>query len=102
MSTPAEGPPTPENADPTAVSSGARVDKGDLSMRHLHPLLQSQLRELRARVAGSRVSAHELLEMLSHHYDAIDEERRDMLRSVQISSDEARSFGAELAEQGAA
>ena len=72
MSKPAEGPPTPENADPTAtspeataaISSGTRVDTSDFSMRRLHPLLQSQLRELRARVTGGRVSAHELLEGL--------------------------------------
>ena len=74
----------------------------DLSMRRLHPLLQTQLRELRARVTGGRVSAHELLEMLSRYYDTIDDERRAMVRSMQLMSDEARSLGVEIAEQGAA
>jgi diguanylate cyclase (GGDEF)-like protein/PAS domain S-box-containing protein len=71
-------------------------------MRRLHPLLQAQLRELRARVTGSRVSAHELLEMLSRYYDSVDDERRAMVRSMQLMSDEARSLGVEIAEQGAA
>ncbi len=71
-------------------------------MRRLHPLLQGQLRELRARVTGGRVSAHELLEMLSRYYDSVDDERRAMVRSMQLMSDEARSLGVEIAEQGAA
>jgi diguanylate cyclase (GGDEF)-like protein/PAS domain S-box-containing protein len=78
------------------------MDMGDFSMRRLHPLLQSQLRELRARVTGGRISAHELLEMLSRYYDSIDDERRAMVRSMQLMSDEARSLGVEIAEQGAA
>ncbi len=71
-------------------------------MRRLHPLLQSQLRELRARVTGGRISAHELLEMLSRYYDTVDDERRAMVRSMQLMSDDARSLGVEIAEQGAA
>ena len=108
MSKPAEGTPTNESSDSTATArapcraSGGRVDMSDLSMRRLHPLLQSQLRELRARVTGGRVSAHELLEMLSRYYDTIDDERRAMVRSMQLMSDEARSLGVEIAEQGAA
>ncbi|HEY6124423.1 MAG TPA: PAS domain S-box protein, partial [Steroidobacteraceae bacterium] len=74
----------------------------DFSMRRLHPLLQAQLRELRARVTGGRVSAHELLEMLSRYYDTVDDERRAMVRSMQLMSDDARSLGVEIAEQGAA
>jgi diguanylate cyclase (GGDEF)-like protein/PAS domain S-box-containing protein len=78
------------------------VDVSDLSMRRLHPLLQAQLRELRARVTGGRVSAHELLDMLSRYYDTVDDERRAMVRSMQLMSDDARSLGVEIAEQGAA
>ena len=108
MSKPAEGSPPNEGSDSTATATGAattsggRVDMSDFSMRRLHPLLQSQLRELRARVTGGRVSAHELLEMLSRYYDSIDDERRAMVRSMQLMSDEARSLGVEIAEQGAA
>src|SRR6188508_477899 len=110
MSKPAEGDPPIEGSESTptpagvgaATASGGRVDTSDLSMRRLHPLLQSQLRELRARVTGGRVSAHELLEMLSRYYDTIDDERRAMVRSMQLMSDEARSLGVEIAEQGAA
>jgi diguanylate cyclase (GGDEF)-like protein/PAS domain S-box-containing protein len=110
MSKPAEGTPTSESADSVAVtaasgaatSSGARVDMSDRTMRPLHPLLQTQLQELRARVTGGRVRAHELLEMLSRYYDTIDDERRAMARSMQLMSDEARALGLEMAEQGAA
>src|ERR1043165_9236698 len=110
MSKPAEGPPAKEGAESgssltgsgTNPTAGSRLDVSDFSMRRLHPLLQGQLRELRARVTGSRVSAHELLEMLSRYYDSIDDERRAMVRSMQLMSDEARSLGVEIAEQGAA
>src|SRR4051812_48206960 len=106
MSKQADGTPSQDSdANSTArdsQSSAARMDVNDFSMRRLHPLLQSQLRELRARVTGSRVSAHELLEMLSRYYDTVDDERRAMVRSMQLLSDEARSLGVEIAEQGAA
>jgi len=89
MSKPAEGPPSSEGTESgTPVSGsgapaptpGSRLDVSDFSMRRLHPLLQGQLRELRARVTGGRISAHELLEMLSRYYDSIDDERRAMVR----------------------
>jgi diguanylate cyclase (GGDEF)-like protein/PAS domain S-box-containing protein len=107
MSKKAEGPSSQEGSDSSGFSasggaSGSRLDVNDLSMRRLHPLLQTQLRELRARVTGSRVSAHEMLEMLSRYYDTVDDERRAMVRSMQLMSDEARSLGVEIAEQGAA
>ena len=89
-------------AGPPLTATGTRLDVSDFSMRRLHPLLQTQLRELRARVTGGRVSAHELLEMLSRYYDSVDDERRAMVRSMQLMSDEARSLGVEIAEQGAA
>jgi diguanylate cyclase (GGDEF)-like protein/PAS domain S-box-containing protein len=109
MSKPAEGPPPKEGAESGASAPGsvthpaaARLDVSDFSMRRLHPLLQAQLRELRARVTGGRIGAHELLEMLSRYYDSVDDERRAMVRSMQLMSDEARSLGVEIAEQGAA
>jgi diguanylate cyclase (GGDEF)-like protein/PAS domain S-box-containing protein len=110
MSKPAEGPPSSEGSESgtnpavstSSSTAGTRLDVSDFSMRRLHPLLQGQLRELRARTSGSRMSAHELLEMLSRYYDSIDDERRAMVRSMQLMSDEARSLGVEIAEQGAA
>jgi diguanylate cyclase (GGDEF)-like protein/PAS domain S-box-containing protein len=106
MSKRAEGSPGDDSAESTGsggpLSPGARLGPNDLSMPRLHPLLQTQLRELRARVTGGRVSAHELLEMLSRYYDTVDDERRAMVRSMQLMSDEARSLGVEIAEQGAA
>src|SRR5687768_18560084 len=108
MSKPAEGNPGDEGSESATAEPGglpATGDRGGLnehSMRRLHPLLEGQLRELRERVTGGRVSAHELLEMLSRYYDTVDDERRAMVRSLQLMSDEARSLGVEIAEQGAA
>src|SRR5262249_5080392 len=106
MSKPAEGNPGDETPESVTTATGGMLAPGpglsDQSMRRLHPLLQGQLRELRARVTGGRVSAHELLEMLSRYYDTVDDERRAMVRSMQLMSDEARSLGVEIAEQGAA
>jgi diguanylate cyclase (GGDEF)-like protein/PAS domain S-box-containing protein len=107
MSKAAEGNPGDEGTEAASgqgglLAPGNRLGINDQSMRRLHPLLQTQLRELRARVTGGRVSAHELLEMLSRYYDTIDDERRAMVRSMQLMSDEARSLGVEIAEQGAA
>jgi diguanylate cyclase (GGDEF)-like protein/PAS domain S-box-containing protein len=107
MSKPAEGNPDEDGEFRLAGQSGplspaGRLGINDQSMRRLHPLLQTQLRELRARVTGGRIGAHELLEMLSRHYDAVDDERRAMARSLQLMSDEARSLGLEIAEQGTA
>ena len=107
MSKKAEGPSSQEDIKSGAISAGgtstgSRMDFSDPAMPRLHPLLQSQLRELRARSTGSRFGAHELLEMLSRYYDTVDDERRAMVRSMQLMSDEARSLGVEIAEQGAA
>ncbi len=99
MSKQAEEPSSPT---PDPGTSSTRLGLEDFAMRRLHPHLQAQLRELRARVTGGRVSAHELLDMLSRYYDSIDDERRAMVRSMQLMSDEARSLGVEIAEQGAA
>jgi diguanylate cyclase (GGDEF)-like protein/PAS domain S-box-containing protein len=99
MSKQAEG-PTSQSPDTSAPPPKLGLE--DFAMRRLHPHLQAQLRELRARVTGGRVSAHELLDMLSRYYDTIDDERRAMVRSMQLMSDEARSLGVEIAEQGAA
>ena len=83
MSKQVEGTPSQDtDATPTLrdnASAAGRMDVNDYSMRRLHPLLQAQLRELRARVTGGRVSAHELLEMLSRYYDSVDDERRARL-----------------------
>jgi diguanylate cyclase (GGDEF)-like protein/PAS domain S-box-containing protein len=92
---------TPADGD-NSIPAGVRLDASEFSLRRLHPHLQDQLRELRARCTGSRVSAHELLDMLSRYYDSIDDERRAMVRSMQLMSDEARSLGVDIAEQGAA
>ena len=100
MSKPAEGAPPNEGSESTASAAAGGAPAP--ATQRLHPLLQSQLRELRERVTDGRVTAQELLEMLSRHYDSIDEERRAMGQSMQLMSDEARSRGVEIAEQGAA
>ena len=71
-------------------------------MRRLHPLLQAQLRELRARTTGSRMGAHELLEMLSRYYDtSMTSAARWCARCSSCRTRRARS-ASKCAEQGAA
>jgi diguanylate cyclase (GGDEF)-like protein/PAS domain S-box-containing protein len=77
MSKPAEGAPPPEISESTPL---ARLDEGDRSLNRLHPLLQAQLAELR--LTHGRASAHELLERVSRHYYAVDEEGTAQLQVI--------------------
>jgi diguanylate cyclase (GGDEF)-like protein/PAS domain S-box-containing protein len=70
------------------------------SLRRLHPELKRQLRELRADSGSRRIDVRRLLQRISRCYEQFDEERRGIVRSMQLMSDEARSLSNELAEQG--
>jgi diguanylate cyclase (GGDEF)-like protein/PAS domain S-box-containing protein len=66
----------------------------------LNRLLAEQLR-----VAGGDSSAEpdlvRLLKLISRHYDSVDEERRGIVRSMQLMSDEAQELTREIREQTA-
>ncbi|HTV79267.1 MAG TPA: EAL domain-containing protein [Steroidobacteraceae bacterium] len=85
----------PQNAqrppDPAATVSHATPE--------LHPLLLAQLRELRLRAGSAEFDAAALLQLISRHYDSVDEERRGVVRTMQLMADEARALALEAQEQ---
>ncbi len=65
----------------------------------LNGLLERQLAE--ARDSGGALDLGRLLRAVSVHYDRIDGERRGIVRSMQLMSDEAQSLTQEIREQNA-
>jgi diguanylate cyclase (GGDEF)-like protein/PAS domain S-box-containing protein len=65
----------------------------------LNRLLERQLAEARGR--GGELDLAELLKLVSMHYDRIDSERRGIVRSMQLMSDEAQALTREIREQSA-
>jgi len=62
-------------------------------------LLERQIRE--ATGPDGRVVLERLIEVVSRHYDSADEERRSVVRSMQLMSDEAQALAREIREQNA-
>ncbi|HEY1900703.1 MAG TPA: EAL domain-containing protein [Steroidobacteraceae bacterium] len=65
----------------------------------LHPLLLAQLRELKLRTGSDQPEAAALLRLISSHYTAVDDERRGVVRTMQLMADEARALALEAQEQ---
>ncbi len=65
----------------------------------LNRLLERQLSEARGRAGDLDLRA--LLKTVSAHYDRIDSERRGVVRSMQLMSDEAQALTREIREQTA-
>ncbi|MGA8709054.1 MAG: EAL domain-containing protein [Steroidobacteraceae bacterium] len=63
-----------------------------LSPHELHPRLQQQLTESR-RPGTATVDLTQLLPVISNYYEQLDDERRGVVRSMQLIADEARSYG---------
>ena len=66
------------------------------SAAELHPRLCEQLAQARLAAAGAP-ELTQLLMLISAYYDQLDDERRGIVRSMQLIADEARSFGEGLA-----
>jgi diguanylate cyclase (GGDEF)-like protein/PAS domain S-box-containing protein len=66
---------------------------------NLNRLLQRQLSEARGR--GGEFDLPTLLTIVSAHYDCLDSERRGVVRSMQIMSDEALTLTREIREETA-
>jgi diguanylate cyclase (GGDEF)-like protein/PAS domain S-box-containing protein len=62
-------------------------------------LLERQVTDARGR--GGEIDLPTLLKAVSAHYDRIDSERRGIVRSMQIMSDEAQALTQEIREQSA-
>lgn len=60
-------------------------------IQELHARLQQQLEE--ARGPGGRLDVAKLLPLISRYYEQIEDERRGIVRSMQLIADEARSHG---------
>ena len=67
--------------------------------RSLNQLLERQIAEVRGK--SGEVDLETLLRMVSAHYDKIDGERRGIVRSMQLMSDEAQALTREIREQTA-
>jgi diguanylate cyclase (GGDEF)-like protein/PAS domain S-box-containing protein len=63
----------------------------------LNPLLERQIAETRGR--GGEPELDRLLKTISAHYDRLDAERRGVVRSMQLMSDEAQAMTREIREQ---
>jgi PAS domain S-box-containing protein len=91
--------------DPSATATYAttvvRVDltSGLAGMETLHPLLLAQIRELKLRTGTDQLDAAALLQLISNHYTAVDDERRGVVRTMQLMADEARALALEAQEQ---
>ena len=91
--------------DPAATANYATtVVRVDLTatvagMEALHPLLLAQIRELKLRAGSDQPDAAALLRLISSHYSAVDDERRGVVRTMQLMADEARSLALEAQEQ---
>jgi diguanylate cyclase (GGDEF)-like protein/PAS domain S-box-containing protein len=68
-----------------------------------NPLLERQIAESRPRGAerGAQFDLDKLLNLVSAHYDRLDAERRGVVRSMQLMSDEAQALTREIREQTA-
>ncbi len=66
---------------------------------HFNRLLERQMAEARAR--GGELDLSTLLKTISAHYDRIDSERRGIVRSMQLMSDEAQALTREIREETA-
>ena len=65
----------------------------------LNQLLERQIAEARGK--GGELDVETLLKTVSAHYDRIDGERRGIVRSMQLMSDEAQALTREIREQTA-
>lgn len=63
----------------------------------LNHFLESQIAEARGR--GGETDINRLLRAISNHYDRLDLERRGVVRSMQLMSDEAQALTREIREQ---
>src|SRR5580658_8290625 len=86
----------PVVSDAVPVLQPLSLRRQKAATRELHPQLCEQLDEARLSGAGTLELSH-LLPLISAYYSQLDDERRGIVRSMQLIADEARSFGDGLA-----
>ena len=87
----------PDPGATTLVRADGRLYGEDWS--ELHPLLRTQLAELRLRAGSTAPDLGMLLRTISAYYEAIDSERRGIVQSMRLMADEARAMAREAREQ---
>jgi diguanylate cyclase (GGDEF)-like protein/PAS domain S-box-containing protein len=80
------------------IASAIRSEPAQ-SADSFNPLLERQLAEARGR--GGEPDLDTLLKLVSLHYDGLDAERRGVVRSMQLMSDEAQALTREIREETA-
>ncbi|MGQ0835258.1 MAG: PAS domain S-box protein [Gammaproteobacteria bacterium] len=86
---------------PTATTAVVHTEGTSGPEAGLHPQLREQLKEARLGTgAGSTVpDLSVLLQLVSRHYETIDEERRGIVQSMRLMADEAKALAREVTEQ---
>jgi diguanylate cyclase (GGDEF)-like protein/PAS domain S-box-containing protein len=86
-------------SDPAPLEETAQPGQLGQPADSFNPLLERQLAEARWR--GGDLDLDKLLRIINAHYDRIDSERRGIVRSMQLMSDEAQALTREIREQNA-
>src|SRR5580658_10160725 len=82
----------PAAVDVVPVEQPTPAKRVRLARQELHPRLQQQLGQVQHGVGGVPEQA-QLLSLISNYYEQLDDERRGIVRSMQLIADEARSYG---------
>ncbi|MGH8308968.1 MAG: PAS domain-containing protein, partial [Steroidobacteraceae bacterium] len=86
---------------PTATTAVVHTKEASGPEAGLHPHLREQLKEARLSTdPGSALpDLSVLLQLVSRHYETIDEERRGIVQSMRLMADEAKALAREVTEQ---
>jgi hypothetical protein len=87
----------PESTASGGVSADALAPADDHA--DLHQLLRTQVRQVRPQVAAATPELDALLTLVSDHYEAVDEERRGIVKAMHLMADEARAMALEARQQ---
>ncbi|MGH8150051.1 MAG: PAS domain S-box protein, partial [Steroidobacteraceae bacterium] len=85
-------------ASQTTTIIRAEIAEAAPELEPLHPLLEAQLRELKLRTGGAELDIGMLTRLVSQHYRSFDEERRGVVRSMQLMADEVWTLARETCE----
>jgi diguanylate cyclase (GGDEF)-like protein/PAS domain S-box-containing protein len=82
----------PAALDAESILQPASVKRGRPVVGDLHPKLREQIAQAQ-QTGAATVSLAQLLPLISGYYEQLDDERRGIVRSMQLIADEARSYG---------
>jgi diguanylate cyclase (GGDEF)-like protein/PAS domain S-box-containing protein len=82
----------PAALDAESILQPASVKRGRPVVGELHPKLREQIAQAQ-QTGAATVSLAQLLPLISGYYEQLDDERRGIVRSMQLIADEARSYG---------